>query len=112
MPQIPDQNTLKGVFHSPAAQPAPGGGRQMGNVFDYYSIADDANNKAKKLSAEAEREFEKASAKAQKASGGIEMYSPKFYAACTFGGLLACVSPSASTNQTHTPCALYPADQC
>lgn len=90
MPQTPNQDTLRGVFHSPAAQqPAPGG--RMGTVFDYYSVADDASGKAKKLSAEATREFERASARAQKAAGGIEMYSGKFYAACTFGGLLACV---------------------
>lgn len=63
----------------------------MGTVFDYYSIADDAKKEAKKLSEEATREFEKASARAQKATGGIQMHSGKYYAACTMGGLLACV---------------------
>lgn len=94
MRQTPDQDTLRGVFHSPAAagahQMAPRG-KQMGTVFDYYSIADDAKKEAKKLSEEATREFEKASARAQKATGGIQMYSGKYYAACTMGGLLACV---------------------
>ncbi|KAL2107939.1 hypothetical protein VUR80DRAFT_4480 [Thermomyces stellatus] len=93
MPRIPDQDTLRGVFHNPGAagvqQPVPQG-KRMGTVFDYYSIADDAKNEAKKLSEEAAREFEKASAKAQKASGGIQMHSAKYYAACTMGGLLAC----------------------
>lgn len=96
MPQSPNQDTLRGVFHSPAAQqPAPGD-RRMGTVFDYYSVADDANGRAKKLSAEATRELERASAKAQRAAGGIELYSGKFYAACTFGGLLACVRQAAA----------------
>ena len=59
--------------------------------FDYYSMVDDAKDKAKKLSAEATKDFEKASAKAQSATGHIELYSPKYYAACTLGGLMACV---------------------
>lgn len=94
MPQSPNQDALKGVFYSPAAQDSPAGqaprGKQMGTVFDYYSVADDAKKEAKKLSEEATREFEKASAKAKKASGGIELYTGRYYAACTFGGLLAC----------------------
>lgn len=98
MPQSPNQDALKGVFYSPAAQDSPAGqaprGKQMGTVFDYYSVADDAKKEAKKLSEEATREFEKASAKAKKASGGIELYTGRYYAACTFGGLLACVSRS------------------
>lgn len=44
------------------------------------------------LSDEAVKEYEKASAKAQEKAGKIELYSAKYYAACTFGGLLACVS--------------------
>lgn len=94
MPQSPNQDSLKGVFYSPAAQDSAATqaprGKQMGTVFDYYSVADDAKKEAKKLSEEAAREFEKASAKAQKASGKIELYTGKYYAACTLGGLLAC----------------------
>jgi len=48
------------------------------------------SERANKLSEEASQELAKASAKAQKKVGGIELYSPKFYAACTLGGLLAC----------------------
>ncbi|RDW78099.1 putative phosphate transport protein [Coleophoma crateriformis] len=59
-------------------------------LYPTWSVVDDAKNKANALSAEATKEFEKASAKAQAKTGHIEMYSPKFYAACTFGGLLAC----------------------
>lgn len=61
-------------------------------LYTAWSVADDAKNKAKALSAEATKEFEKASAAAQAKVGGIEMYSAKYYAACTFGGLMACVS--------------------
>jgi solute carrier family 25 phosphate transporter 3 len=55
-------------------------------------VVDDAKDKANALSAEAAKEFEKASAKAQAKTGHIELYSAQYYAACTFGGLLACVS--------------------
>ena len=57
-----------------------------------YSVADDTKGKARKLSAEAQHEFDKASDAARAKAGKIELYTPKYYAACTFGGLLACVS--------------------
>lgn len=60
--------------------------------YTAWSVVEDAKDKANKLGAEATKEFEKASAKAQAKTGKIEMYSAKFYAACTVGGLLACVS--------------------
>merc|ERR1712000_172285 len=59
-------------------------------LYPTWSTIDDAKNKANALSAEAAKEFEKASAKAQAKAGTIELYSAKYYAACTFGGLLAC----------------------
>lgn len=46
--------------------------------------------KAQELSAEAAKEYEKASKKAQAKAGSIELYSGKYYAACTVGGILAC----------------------
>jgi solute carrier family 25 phosphate transporter 3 len=55
-----------------------------------YSVVDNAKDKAQKLSAEAQAEFDKASSAAQAKAGPIELFSPKYYAACTFGGLLAC----------------------
>lgn len=55
-----------------------------------YSMVDDAKDKAQKLSAEATREFEKAAAGAKKPAATIELYSGAYYAACTFGGLMAC----------------------
>lgn len=59
------------------------------DLYPAYSTIED---KAKKLSAEATAEFNKASAAAQAKTGKMELYSGKYYAACTFGGLMACVS--------------------
>lgn len=61
-------------------------------LYTTWSVVDDAKSKANALSAEATKEFEKASVLAQEKAGHIELYSPKYYAACTFGGLMACVS--------------------
>ena len=60
--------------------------------FPIWSVAEDAKSKANALSEEAQRELQKASAAAQAKTGQIELYSTKYYAACTFGGLVACVS--------------------
>ena len=49
-----------------------------------------ASDKAQKLSDAAVQEFEKASQAAQDKAGKIELYSAKYYAACTFGGVMAC----------------------
>lgn len=60
--------------------------------FTAWSAADDVKNKASALSSEAQKEIAKASSAAQAKTGQIELYSLKYYAACTFGGLVACVS--------------------
>lgn len=57
-------------------------------LYSAYSVEDSA----KKLSAEAKAEFDKASTSTKAKKASIELYSGKYYAACTFGGLLACVS--------------------
>lgn len=57
-------------------------------LYPVWSAIDDAKNKAGKLSDAAVAEFEKASDKAQAKAGAIELYSPKYYAACTFGGYI------------------------
>ncbi|KAF2452670.1 mitochondrial phosphate carrier protein-like protein [Lineolata rhizophorae] len=59
-------------------------------LYSAFSVADDAKHKAEQLSEKAAAEFNKASHKAQEKAGKIEMYSFKYFAACTFGGLLAC----------------------
>ena len=63
-----------------------------GDPFPAWSAVDDIKKKADAFAKEAAREFDVASQKAQAKTGHIELYSPKYYAACVFGGLLACVS--------------------
>lgn len=104
---FPSQNTLHNAFHPAVpfgrytATPQPRSSALNQNatplqaqpeLYSAWSVVDDAKVKAEQLSAEASKEFEKASAKAQAKAGHIELYSAKYYAACTFGGLLACVS--------------------
>ena len=97
---FPNHRSLQQSFGSPfALRPGP---EQPNRATPYqarpdlygaaYSVADDAKGKAQKLSAEAQHEFDKASGAARAKAGKIELYTPKYYAACTFGGLLACVS--------------------
>jgi len=59
-------------------------------LYPAWSAIDDVKKKGEQLSDAAVKEFEKASSKAQAKAGHIELYSPKYYAACTFGGLMAC----------------------
>ena len=98
MPIIfPTQNTLCDVFGTSSAFPRPKTQAPTREhplktpIFSAWSAVDTVKDKAGQLSNEAVREFEKASSKAQQKAGAIELYSAKYYAACTFGGLLACV---------------------
>ncbi|KAK4132293.1 mitochondrial carrier [Trichocladium antarcticum] len=98
-PLYPKLDTLQHTLGSPYSRTQP---QQKPNangptpyqarldLYPAYSIIDDSANKAKKLSAEAAREFEAASQRAQAKTGHIELYSGKYYAACTFGGMMAC----------------------
>lgn len=65
--------------------------------LDLYSAWSTVEDKTKKLSAEATAEFNKASAAVKGEKKQIALYSGEYYAACTFGGLLACVSPGQQT---------------
>jgi len=96
---FPTQDTLNGVFHPATRFGHPKITAQdvkrtplqaRSDLYQAWSVVDDAKNKANALSAEAAKEFEKASAKAQAKTGHIELYTVQYYAACTFGGLLAC----------------------
>lgn len=103
---FPSQDTLHDVFHpaipfgrrpvvkrlTVSLPPKQTSLEARPELYTAWSVVDDAKNKANALSAEATKEFEKASAKAQAKTGHIELYSAQYYAACTFGGLLACVS--------------------
>ena len=61
--------------------------------FPAWNVMEDAKK-------EASREFQLASEKAQARTGKIEPWTPKYYASCTFGGLLACVFLSLKTMMT------------
>jgi len=95
---FPTQGTLHEIFptHSSIYQQAskPKSSEQSPPtrraLFPAWSAVDDVKSKAGQLSAEAQKEFAKASEVAQAKAGNIELYSPKYYAACTLGGLLAC----------------------
>ncbi|KID77247.1 Mitochondrial phosphate carrier protein 3 [Metarhizium brunneum] len=89
---FPRPEALKGTMYTPMetsmSKPTPYQARP--DLFGVYSVVEDAKDKAHKLGAEATKEFEKASSAAQAKAGKIELYSGKYYAACTFGGLMAC----------------------
>ncbi|KAK2937965.1 Mitochondrial substrate/solute carrier [Fusarium oxysporum f. sp. vasinfectum] len=90
-PLHPSKDVLKGTVYSPlSAKPRTPYEAHLELFPAYSSVVQDVKGKAKELSAEATAEFEKASAKAQAKAGKIELYSGKYYAACTFGGLMAC----------------------
>jgi solute carrier family 25 phosphate transporter 3 len=97
---FPSSTVLCGAFgaSSPYAQfqkkaqpPANSSRLARPELWTAWSAAEDAKQKVSKLSDAAVREFEKTSAKAQAKVGGIELFSAKYYASCTFGGLMACV---------------------
>lgn len=64
--------------------------------FPAWSAIDEAKKKAGSFAQEAAREYDVASKKAQEKAGKIEPWTPKYYAACTFGGMLACVRDTIS----------------
>ncbi|OTA84561.1 hypothetical protein M434DRAFT_400402 [Hypoxylon sp. CO27-5] len=77
------------VRTSPASKPTPFQARP--ELYAAYSVVDDAKNKAQQLSSEAQKEFDKAGDAAKGSTPKkLELYTPTFYAAATFGGLLAC----------------------
>lgn len=90
-PLHPRAEDLKGSIYSPLSVTSRTPYQARPELYSAYSVVDDAKDKAQKLSVEATKEFEKASAKAQAKAGKIELYSGKYYAACTFGGMMACV---------------------
>lgn len=60
--------------------------------FPAWSVVDETKKKADAFAHEASREFDVVSQKAQAKTGKIEPWTPKYYASCIVGGLLACVS--------------------
>ncbi|EER44598.1 mitochondrial phosphate carrier protein [Histoplasma capsulatum var. duboisii H88] len=98
MPSIfPKQDTLASTFGSKHPLFGSHGEAQMPTatpmdrpLFPAWSAIDDVKHKAEAVGKSATKEFDKASAKVQSKTGHIEMHSAKYYASCTFGGLLAC----------------------
>ena len=100
MPNIfPNQDTLANTFasrrplfgfHQEPEKPVPAPKRRP--IFSAWSAVDDVKHAVETVSSGAQKEFEKASQTVQSKTGKIELYSAKYYASCTFGGLLACVS--------------------
>ena len=97
---LPNQTLLGDVFSSQSPygrsmkQAVPqkrSASSALSDLYPAWSAVDDMKHKAEHLSEEAKREIQKASQAAQAKAGKIELYSPKYYAACTLGGLLACV---------------------
>ena len=88
-----------GILHDNFAKKHPFNGQSQSSRQEpclpepsrFPSKAFSAEETAQSLSAEAQKEVQKASAAARAKTGEIELYSPKYYAACTFGGLIACV---------------------
>lgn len=99
LPLYPSPDALKGSVYSTYATANRTPYQARPELYGAFSVVDDAKSKAQKLSAEATREFEKASSAAQAKTGKIELYTGRYYAACTIGGLMACVSAVASSPQ-------------
>ena len=97
---FPTQGCLNQVFGSqlPFSRPAPKPSSVehplKRPIFPAWSAAESAETakaKAGQVTDAAVAQYEKASQKAQAKAGGIELYTGKYYAACTVGGILACV---------------------
>ncbi|KAL4765559.1 putative mitochondrial phosphate carrier protein [Aspergillus foveolatus] len=91
---FPPQNVMSGAFsaqrQSSQKPQTLGAAATRREPFPAWSVIEDTKKRANAISKEAAREFELASQKAQSKTGKIEPWSAKYYAACTFGGLLAC----------------------
>ena len=88
----PTQGALNDVFSSRHPLTRPESQKPLRKPrFTAWSVAEDAKSKASALSEKAQQEISQASASARAKTGQIELYSAKYYAACTFGGLVACV---------------------
>ncbi|KAI9781806.1 MAG: hypothetical protein M1816_002196 [Peltula sp. TS41687] len=64
--------------------------QRRSDLYVAWSVVDDVKAKGRQLSTEASRELDLASKKAREKTGTIELYSPKYYAACILGGIVAC----------------------
>jgi len=92
MPSVfPSSSALSAVFGRNApVESSENNLKSSPAQFQVWSVTEDAERKASELSTAAAKEYQKASSVAQAKAGNIELYSAKYYAACTFGGLMAC----------------------
>lgn len=103
MPSVlPSQEALSNAFapRIPPASPSkeqaePALAKKQRPLFAAWSVVDDVKHAAEKVEKEAAKDFNKASAKVQAKTGHIEPWSARYYAACTVGGMMACVSVTA-----------------
>jgi len=86
---FPSSNPLI-AYRSEALEPPRTKYQARSELYSAWSVGDDAKKKVSQLSDAAVKEFENASGAAQAKAGKIELYSPKYYATCTLGGLMAC----------------------
>lgn len=94
---LPSRDTIVNAFgpqrplsrpnQEPSVDPEP----LKREPFPAWSAIDDAKKKADAFAKEAAREYDVASQKVQARTGHIEPWTAKYYASCTFGGMLACV---------------------
>lgn len=97
---LPPQSVILSTFaaqqplHQRKAQPTRSEVAVPANreIFPAWSVTEDAKEKARGFTDELSREFNVASQKVQEKTGRIEPWTAKYYASCTFGGMLACVS--------------------
>ncbi|KGO37258.1 Protein of unknown function DUF3602 [Penicillium expansum] len=87
---IPDWINTFAAQHPLGAVSANTSPTAKNRPFTAWSALDNVKTKADDIAHEASREFNVASQKAQEKAGKIEPGSLKYYAACTFGGMLAC----------------------
>lgn len=90
---FPTQGTLSDAF-SPRMPFGSEPSQQQPSPADRYpawSTVEGGKSNAGTLSKEAQSELRKASQTLQAKKGEIQLHSPQYYAACTFGGLIACV---------------------
>ncbi|GKZ87885.1 hypothetical protein AnigIFM59636_005801 [Aspergillus niger] len=94
---FPSEGDIARAFasQSPLGQPQQiqqpeAAGLKRRQPFPAWNVIEDIEKKADAIAKEASREFDVASQKAQAKTGKIEPWTPKYYAACTVGGMLAC----------------------
>lgn len=90
---FPTQGTLSDAFSPrlPFGSEPPQRQPSSADRYPAWSTVEGGKSNAGTLSKEAQSELRKASQTLQEKTGEIQLHSAKYYAACTFGGLIACV---------------------